>query len=218
MCGRYSLTLMTGVKVPFRILMDSARLETFEPLWNVAPTEEAPIVIEEGGSTAIVRATFRLVSSWAKDVKIAYSTINARAESVHEKPAFREPFRFRRCLVPSDGYFEWQAEAKLKLPWRVVMKDRSTFFMGGIWDRCKGAKGELLSFSIITVPTNGLTAQFHERMPLIVQPKDYATWLAKPSPELMNPFPLDRMEMYRVSPAMNKAAVKGPACVEPLPT
>lgn len=213
MCGRYSLTRMQGLTKRFLVQEDRAAAESLEPLFNLAPTEAAPIIVESEGRRLAVSALFGLIPFWAKDVKIAYSTINARAETVAEKPAFREAFKKRRCLVPADGYFEWQAEGKVKLPWRVVMKDRGPFAFAGLWDRWKGQHGEVLSFSIITTDTNGLTAKFHERMPVILKPEDEAVWLAEPRADLLKPYPLERMEMYRVSPVMNKATVKGPECV-----
>jgi putative SOS response-associated peptidase YedK len=221
MCGRYSLTQMSGFKDRFRLRPGEA--DRIEPLFNIAPTEPAPVVIEENGERKLVPMLFGLIPRWARDAKIASQCINARAETVAEKPAFRDPLRERRCLVISDGYYEWKHEGKARLPYRVVMKDRGLFAFAGLWDRWTSPEGrEFRTFSIITTETNGLTAEFHERMPVILKPEDEPVWLApyvnepKTVLPLLKPFPPERMDLYPVSQTVNKATNKGPECAAPL--
>ncbi|MBV9215320.1 MAG: SOS response-associated peptidase [Acidobacteria bacterium] len=220
MCGRYSLVRLQGITKRFLVEKDRANVEKLASLFNLAPTEPAPVVIEEGETRIAISALFGLIPFWAKDAKIASQCINARAESVAERPAFRESFRRRRCLVPSDGYFEWQTEGKSRLPWRVVRKDGDLFAFAGLWDKSNGSKGETHSFTIITTETNGLTKQFHDRMPVILSRENESLWLAPYVTEprtltpLLKPYPADEMDLYRVTPDMNKAVFKDARAVE----
>jgi len=222
MCGRYSITQIHGLEKRFRV--DETRLAQLAPLFNIAPTEPAPVVIEEEGKRILQPMLFGLIPRWAKDARIASQCINARAETVAEKPAFRDALRGRRCLVVSDGYYEWKHEGKARLPWRVIMKDRGLFAFAGLWDEWKSPEGRIFrTFSIITTVTNGVTREFHERMPVILAPENENLWLAPYVKEtrtvlpLLRPFPADAMDLYPVSQTVNKATNKGPECAAPFP-
>ena len=222
MCGRYSLTQMQGLTKRFLLNEDRAKVSALLKLFNIAPTEEAPVVIEEDGRRILTNMTFGLVPSWAKDVKIGAQCINARAETVAEKPAFKDAFRRRRCLVATDGYYEWKHEGKAKIPYRVTMKDDGLFAFAGLWDRWTRPDGkELQSFTIITTDTNGLTKEFHDRMPVIVAPENESLWLApyvteiKTLQPLLKPYDPAAMKLTRVSPLLNKATNKGPDVLKP---
>ncbi len=216
MCGRYSLTQMTGLTKRFLLNEDRAKVDALMKLFNIAPTEEAPVVIQEEDRRVLTKMTFGLVPSWAKDVKIASQCINARAETVAKKPAFKDAFRRRRCLVVTDGYYEWKPEGKAKIPYRITMKDDGLFAFAGLWDRWKRPDGkELQSFTIITTDTNGLTKEFHDRMPVILEPENESLWLApyvtetKTLQPLLKPYDPAEMKLTRVSPLLNKATNKG---------
>lgn len=166
---------------------------------------------------------FGLIPHWAKDPRIGVQCINARAETVDKKPAFREPLRKRRCLVISDGYFEWKHEGKTKAPYRVVMKSGDVFAFAGLWDAWKRPDGtEIKTFAIITTESNGLTREFHERMPAILTRENEPLWLSPAVSEprtllpLLKPYPIEEMTMYPVSPLINKATNKGPEAIQPL--
>ncbi len=153
-----------------------------------------------------------LVPSWAKDPSIGNKMINARAETITQKPSFRRPFERQRCLVPVDGFYEWQkvAGARVKIPTRIVMKDRCLFALAGIWDIWKKPDGgELRSFAIITTAANDLMKAIHDRMPVILAKQDWDTWLDPKCIDipkltgLLRSYPSDEMETYEVSTAVN---------------
>ncbi len=216
MCGRYTLTQMGLVEERFHI--DQKKIDAFDRLFNIAPSENAPVIVEAGGRRSLEPMRFGLVPSWSKTGKLDMSTVNARAESVHEKPAFREPFRHRRCLVPADGYYEWKTVGKKKIPYRITMKEGALFAFAGVWDEWKGANGTLKSFSIITTSPNVLSPDFLDRMPAILQPGDESAWLAGGGGDLralLGPYPTERMTLTPVFTAVNSALNKGAECLSP---
>jgi putative SOS response-associated peptidase YedK len=215
---------MQGLTRRFLLDQDRQTVEELAPLFNIAPTEPAPVVIEEDHHRRLARMTFGLVPAWAKDVKIASQCINARAETVAEKPAYRDSLRKRRCLVVTDGYYEWEAQGKKKIPYRLTMKDGALFALAGVWDEWKGPDGRWLrSFSIITTDGNELTRRFHERMPVILRPDDESLWIAPYVTEpktvlpLLKPYDPDAMTFTRVSTQVNKATNKGAEVLTPDP-
>lgn len=188
---------------------------TFRPRYNIAPTQNVPAVRLADGKRQLVMLHWGLIPSWAKEAKLAYSTINARADSVATSPAFRSAFKKRRCLVLADGYYEWQKEGKSKLPWLYEMKDHQPFAFAGIWESWQPPGREALaSCSIITTDANELAAQVHNRMPVILDPADYSDWLAGEELPLI-PFPPERMTARPVSTHVNNARNEGAECIEP---
>jgi putative SOS response-associated peptidase YedK len=206
MCGRFSLT------TPWELIKE--RFEVNIPVhdyrlrYNAAPGQELWVIPEETPNDAQL-FHWGLVPFWAKDPKIGTRLINARAETIAEKPAFRTPFKKHRCLVLADGFYEWDKKGAGRVPYRVVLKDEKPFALAGICDYWKDDKGkELKSFSIITTDANQLIAKIHDRMPVILLPKDEKVWL-DPGLDMMraikmlHPYPPDDMKMYPVSTLVN---------------
>lgn len=221
MCGRYVLkaTLpdiarMLGMDVDLAL----------EPRYNIAPTTEVLACrMEAPGEKALARLRWGLVPHWAKQAEGGYRMINARAETVAGKPAFRGPFRKRRCLIPADGYYEWKSVGGRKQPYYFSMKDQRPFCFAGLWDRWRPAEGEPLeTCTIITTGANALGAPVHPRMPVILPPDAYDPWLdpsldrAEDVLPLLAPFPPDAMTVYPVSTLVNNARVDEPRCITPL--
>ncbi len=183
MCGRYALK--TSVPEIARILGAESNAE-FAPSYNVAPSRHVPVCrTSVEGKRELNLLRWGLVPHWAKEINDRYRMINARAETVADKPAFRAPFRQRRCLVPADGYFEWKAGPERKQPYFIHRNDDSPVFLAGLWDRWeKGQDGSLDSFAIVTTSASERLSSVHDRMPVILDPDDHEAWL---NPELKNP-------------------------------
>ena len=220
MCGRYSLVADLG-ELAKRFDFDGDWL-TFESAYNIAPTQDVLTVV--GGETR--RGGFMrwgLVPWWAKDLSIGSRMINARAETVAERPAFRDALRHRRCLVLADGFYEWRRTGGAKRPMRVVMRTGEPFAFAGLWSTWKDPDGNRIpSCAIITTTTNDLLASVHDRMPVVL-PRDMEEfWLdtAVDDPDLLAsalaPLPDDAMEFYEVSELVNSAANDGPEVIAPL--
>jgi putative SOS response-associated peptidase YedK len=163
-----------------------------------------------------------LVPAWARDAATGNRLINARAETVSEKPAFRRAFRERRCLVPADGFYEWKREGTVKRPFHIRMRDGAPFAFAGIWERWEGIGGESVeTLAILTTGPNDLLAPIHDRMPLILPPGEYGLWLDRSvrAPErlapLLRPFPSGAMEAYSVGRTVNNPQADGPSCIRP---
>lgn len=222
MCGRYSIT--TDPEAMRRIFRIDTLLNLM-PRWNVAPTQEVPVVRNGDGAGAgrelhIMR--WGLVPSWAKDIGIGARLINARAETVNEKPAFRGAYRYRRCLVPADGFYEWKPEGGRKQPWRVVRRDRAAFAFAGLWELWEGTgEGSALeTFSIVTTEANDAVRDIHHRMPVMLfDDRQFATWLSAAPAEaaaLMAPCDPAAIEAYRVDPRVGNVRNDDAGLVEPL--
>jgi len=184
----------------------------FGPSYNVTPQSIQPVVRldRDSGSREIALLRWGLVPFWAKDAKTGYSTINARAEEAAAKPAFREALKKRRCLVPADAFFEWQRPAsgtdpKTKHPFAIALKSGEPFALAGLWERWQPKEGEALeTFTILTTDPNELMEPIHNRMPVILEPRDYDRWLepgdpARPPVDLMRPFPAEKLAAWPVS-------------------
>ena len=184
MCGRYSITTDPDA---LRLIFGVRVVQNLIPRWNVAPTQEVPVVREDrGGARELTIMRWGLVPSWSKDIGIGAKLINARAETVAEKPTFRAAFRHRRCLVPADGFYEWQAIGGRKQPWRVVRHDRAPFAFAGLWELWEGTgEGSALeTFSIVTTEANATLRNIHSRMPVMLfEEAQFKTWLAGTPPE-----------------------------------
>jgi putative SOS response-associated peptidase YedK len=217
MCGRYSQTLSMA-ELARRYSAAAPKQLELKPRWNLAPSQQAPVVtLGTDGAPALELMRWGLIPGWAKDEKIGYKMINARAETAAEKPGFRKALELRRCLVPADGFYEWvdDAATKARLPRRIVRRDRASFAMAGLWERWKAPDGrEVRSFTILTTAANALIKEVHERMPVILRPKDEAAWLAAPAiPPALDP---EHLEIYAVSALVNSPKNDLPVCVEPL--
>ncbi|HEX5104739.1 MAG TPA: SOS response-associated peptidase [Pirellulaceae bacterium] len=226
MCGRYTLrTPMTVLAQQFLFELD-ASLEGSGPRYNIAPTQDVAAVRirEAGGKRELAFFHWGLIPPWAKDAKIAYSTINARADTVAAKPAFRAAFKKRRCLVLADGFYEWQRSGKTKLPFLYEVDGGKPFALAGLWESWRGPeKGDgppLESCALITTDANELASQIHDRMPVILDAADYDAWLDPENQDrdgleaLLAPFPAERMTARAVSTVVNNARNDGSECVE----
>ncbi len=221
MCGRF--VLMTPSKSLAKRFDAEEGLHE-EPRYNVAPTQNVWIVRIDSRTERreMVMVKWGLIPSWSKDSSIGPRLINARCESVHTKPAFKTSFRFRRCLVPTDGFYEWEKKGKVTQPYLFRMADDSPFAFAGLWDRWRGPDGQITeSCTIITTQSNERIISLHDRMPAILKPEEYATWLDPTARtdallELLVPFPSELMIGRPVSSKVNKAAYEGPDCIEPI--
>jgi putative SOS response-associated peptidase YedK len=190
------------------------------PSFNVAPQSLQPVVRldSETGKRELTIMRWGLIPFFAKDAKIAYSTINARAETVATSPVFREPMKRRRCLVPATGFYEWQAlDTKSKQPWAIELVEGNLFAFAGLWDRWKDkATGQPLeTYTIITTDPNELLEPIHNRMPVILSPQDYSRWLDPGEPsrlpiDLLRPYPAEEMRVWKVSAAVGNVRNNGP--------
>jgi putative SOS response-associated peptidase YedK len=208
MCGRFTLrTKREELAEQFGI-----PVAEIPPRYNIARTQEVLAVRAAGAG--------RLIPSWAKDKSIGAKLINARGDTVADKPTFRSAFKSRRCLIPADGFFEWQKTGSKKQPYYVTLRNGGPFAFAGLWERWHGDEGDVQSCSIVTTDANKLMRPLHDRMPVI--PKDYAAWLdqtPRPKEELLSllrPFPNEAMQAVPVSTTVNNPRNQGPGCIEPL--
>lgn len=222
MCGRFSQTASPEV-VAEQFGLDDAPL-FLKPRYNIAPSQPVAVVRArpESGKRECVLLRWGLIPSWAKDPAIGYKMINARAETASEKPAFRGPFRSRRCLILADGFYEWQQEGRRKQPFYIRLKDRRPFAFAGLWDRWEPQGREAVeSCTILTTSPNDVLKPIHERMPVIVDPQAYNLWLdptvrqVEAIQPILQPYLADRMEAYPVSLLINNPRHDAPACLEP---
>ncbi len=208
MCGRYALILVGDGTLQRRFSLGELLPDT-PPRYNVAPTQTLPVVVRHSPNR-IEMMRWGLIPSWAKDASIGSRMINARAETVAEKPAYRKPLRSQRCLVPASGFYEWKREGAGKQPYFIHVKDEPLFAFAGLYDCWRDPNGQtVLSYTIITTAANAITAPVHDRMPVILQQEDEGTWLDPDVTEpghllsLLRPYSAREMEAYPVSSAVN---------------
>ncbi|MHA1108553.1 MAG: SOS response-associated peptidase [Alphaproteobacteria bacterium] len=222
MCGRFSLTTAPEA---MRALFEYENFPNLEPRYNIAPTQQVAVVRSDGdgGGRALSMLRWGLVPHWAKDISIGARMINARAETVASKPAFRDAFAKRRCLIIADGFFEWRTEDGAKQPFRIGMKGGAPFAFAGLWESWSPAEGASLeTVTIITTAANDRLHPIHHRMPVILAAADYAAWLdvdgvdGPAAQALLKPYPAEPMAFYRVNRAVNNARNDNPDCIEPL--
>ena len=178
MCGRFTLT-RSAAEVAAHFGLGS--LPELAPRFNVAPTQQVPIVrVRSSGERVLEPRRWGLVPPWAKDPSAGARMINARVESVATRPAFRDALRQRRCLVPADGFYEWQGRAGQRRPHHLTLPGSTLFAIAGLYERWLGPGGEVVdSFTLLTRPARGAVAALHDRMPVIVDPEGYAAWLER---------------------------------------
>jgi putative SOS response-associated peptidase YedK len=183
--------------------------------YNVAPTQDIPIVRQTDAGREISLAHWGLIPTWATDPKIGYKLINARSDTAAEKPSYRSAFKSRRCLIPADGFFEWQKVGAKKQPIYFRLPDGGPFAFAGLWERWK----EITSCTLLTTEPNTLVANYHDRMPVILSPNDYVRWLDTSAPEpqkLLDSFPASEMVGYPVNPIVSNSRNEGEKCIEPI--
>lgn len=178
MCGRFYLTA-TPADIKKKFNVDDVR--NLVPRYNIAPTQLSPIVFEVGKGRGLRMARWGLVPSWSRDLSLGGSMINAPADTIEDKPAFRMPFHAQRCLVPASGYYEWQTKGTKKQPYKIGLRGGAPFAFAGLWDKWAPEIGEPVeTFTIITTQANKLVSEVHPRMPVIIAPADYHRWLTAP--------------------------------------
>lgn len=222
MCGRYSETAYKKeLMLRFKCQITEG---DFSARYNIAPMSQAPVVVIHD-SRNLKSMQWGLVPHWAKESSIGNKMINARAETLAQKPSFKKSFERRRCLIPADGFYEWQKVdgSKTKVPMRIVLKSREPFAFAGLWDTWQKPDGrELQSFTIITTGPNELMRPIHNRMPVILHEKAEDTWLdsdfkdTSKLSELLVPYPMEEMETYEVSPLVNSPRNDMPECIAPI--
>lgn len=220
MCGRFVLAVN-----PEQLTLEFGleRAPEFAANYNVAPTQNVLAITNEQPDAA-VELRWGLVPSWAKDLSMGAKMINARAETIGEKPAFRTAFKRRRCLIPANGFYEWHKnEDGTKTPMYIHLNDRDIFAFAGLWEVRRSDEGEVLrTCTIITTNANTFMESIHDRMPVILHREDYATWLTPGEADpgmlksLLLPYDEAAMAAYPVSKAVNRAGYSSPELIQPL--
>jgi putative SOS response-associated peptidase YedK len=220
MCGRYG-RWSRRQRIEELLGIAPSGLDDFPPLYNITPGVNTWIVRSKDGEPSLQAYLWGLVPYWSKDPTKGARPINARAESAHEKPMFRKLIRERRCLVPADCYYEWKRTPVGKTPYCIRMADGSPFFLGGMWDVWHArAADALFTFTVLTTLPNQVSGLVHDRMPLIVEPKDYARWLDPENHDVANmlaPYPAKGMSAYPVSRRVNSPKNDDAKLIEPEP-
>jgi putative SOS response-associated peptidase YedK len=229
MCGRF--TRKEQIKALLDVLKAVIRCD-LSPSYNIAPSQMVPCVrnAPENGYRECVLLKWGLIPSWAKDPSIGYKMINARAETVAEKPSFRKAFLHQRCLVIADGFYEWKREGKAKRPYYIRFKDSRPFAFAGLWESWKDPSHEngrqVDSCTIITIEANEFMQPIHHRMPVILNLRNYDVWLDPAIKDVSLLFPLlksnsseemaDELEAFPISTRVNNPQFDGPECIEPI--
>jgi len=223
MCGRF--TLFEPDKILSREFGVSG-FPTLSPRYNIAPSQPVATVraAPAGSGREVALLRWGLIPSWSKDPAIGNRLINARAETVREKPSFRNAFRRHRCLIPASGFYEWQRQERGKQPYFVRMRNERLFAFAGLWDRWESPdEGAIETCTILTISANAVLAPIHDRMPVIVPTMEYDRWLdtSLKNPDslapLLVPFPPEEMLAFPVSPRVNTPSTDDEGCIAPLP-
>lgn len=224
MCGRFARTSTQKVLADwFGVGLEE--MPWFAPSYNVAPQSFQPVVRLDHDSSkrAISLLRWGLVPYWAKDAKIGFSTINARAEEAASKPAYREALKKRRCLVPADAFYEWaRLDPKTKEPFAFALTSGEPYALAGLWESWRPKDGDPLeTFTILTTGPNEIMVPIHNRMPVILEPKDYDRWLnvgdsATPPVDLLRPYPAERMTAWPVSARVGNVRNNNSELLEPV--
>lgn len=223
MCGRYSLTRReTEIVERFgveHLLADDD--ESLKPRFNIAPSQMVPVILDDEGKRRLAVFKWGLIPFWTKDLSKTKPVINARSETIAEKPTFKHAFSKRRCLIPADGFFEWKKQNKDKVPMFIHIPEQELFAFAGLWDEWRSPEGEVLrTCTIITTAANETMAPVHDRMPIIVRPEHESLWLdvsvkgVKELEPVLEPWPNEGFEMYPVSSAVNSPSIDRPELLE----
>ena len=219
MCGRF--TLFSDLKhIQLTLPIDAVHAKV-TPNYNIAPTQPVLTVVQREGVNILETMRWGLIPSWAKDAQIGYKMINARAETVAEKPSFKRSFQQRRCLIVADGFYEWRKDGTKKTPMFIRLKSKRPFSFAGLYAIWKSPEGEAVtSCTIITTAANELMRSIHDRMPVILPRKDQRVWLDPAGQDLgrlvslLKPYPEQSMECYAVSPIVNSPQHNSPECIQ----
>lgn len=218
MCGRYTL------RSPRARLEETFELQVPEwvtPRFNIAPSQAIAVIRERQGQREWAALRWGLIPFWSKQDNPRYATVNARAETVAEKPAYRKPFRSQRCLIPADGFYEWKAAGKAKQPFFIHLKDDTPFAFAGLWDRWQHGEQAIESATLIVTDANAAMAPVHERMPVILPAEHWRLWLdqdhfdAQKLQALLKPYAGKDLDLYAVNRTVNSPSNDSPDCIAP---
>ncbi len=222
MCGRYRLSRRKQLVEEY---FDSTGEEDWSPHYNIAPTQPVPVIRQHPKEPVRQLSLMRwgLIPNWAKDRSAGANAINARSETAATKPAFRDPIRFRRCLIPADAFYEWKRDGKTKQPFCFEVNDGELFAFAGLWDGWKDASSNWIkTCAILTTIPNAVTSAVHDRMPVILDPDSYDLWLdpgmtdVEAVSELLKPYNAGLMRSYPVSTRINHVANDDEECSRPV--
>ena len=220
MCGRLATLLPVEAMAQMFAALPANDLP-FSPNYNICPTDNLSVVVSDEGRR-LISMRWGFVPQWYKTISDGPLLINARAESVAEKPAFREACRTRRCLIPATGFYEWtKTDDDARLPWYFERSDQTPVVFAGIWQRWDKGDAPLTSCAIVTTAANEAISGIHHRMPVVLAPQDWALWLGeagKGAAPLMRPAPNETLQFQRVSPEVNSNRASGPQLIEPIET
>ena len=218
MCGRYELN---SSPAKLKVHFNTTGVLDFKPRFNIAPTQTVPVVrLDESGSRVFTLARWGLIPSWVKDPKEVQHPINAKAETAAIKPMFRHAYRKSRVLVPANGFYEWMPRDGGKQPYLIKLRDDDLMGIGGLLEHWQGPEGEVTTFTILTTEANSLMAKIHNRMPVIIKPEDYASWIDTNLTDVIKiqamalPYPDRLMEAYAVSRKVNSPKNDSPDLIE----
>jgi putative SOS response-associated peptidase YedK len=224
MCGRVRLSSdVSEIKLVFSI-PPHRPAPNIAPSWNVAPTDPLPVVRYDprAGERSLDVMRWGLVPFWAKDIKVGFANINAKAEGIEGKPAFREAFARRRCLVPVDNFYEWKKTATGKQPYAVALANRGLMALAGLWENWRSPAGEWVRSFAIVHEANELCAELHNRMPVVLKLQAWPTWLGEQQADvpqlksLLAPYPSDEMICWPVSARVGNVKNNDPSLIEPV--
>jgi putative SOS response-associated peptidase YedK len=220
MCGRFTLhSPEARIRQVFRV--EQSDPVGLKPRYNIAPSQDVPIVRATDSGRTLSMARWGLVPPWSKEPRTGYSTINARVETVAEKPVYRTPFRRKRCLIPADGFYEWRTVDGKRIPHYIRMQDEALFAFAGLWDHWEGEARSFDSCSIIVMPANAVMKPLHERMPAIIAPAHYDVWMDTRVTgkdeilDCLNSAPSGRLLPFPVSPWVNSPKHDDERCIQP---
>lgn len=217
MCGRFALYT---TEEELARCFDLKQSVTLDPRFNIAPSQQIPI-IRHTDKNRLSMVRWGLIPHWSKDEKIGNKLINARAETLHEKPSFRDAFKSRRCLIPAKGFYEWKRDGELKRPYLIRMKDKSLFAIAGLWESWRNLKEwkDIETCAIITTEANGIVGKIHDRMPVIIPFESIGLWLSSASDGqdlsgFLRPYSPFKMVAYPVSGMVNSPKNEGLGCIK----
>jgi putative SOS response-associated peptidase YedK len=210
MCGRFTITTALDEIMEHFAISNQINHDFYHPSFNVAPSQNVLAVISDGKNNRLGYLHWGLIPPWAKNKNIGYKMINARAETLSEKPSYRNAYKKRRCIVVADSFYEWKRlDNKTKIPMRIKLKSSELFGLAGLWETWKSNDETIHSCTIITTKPNELVADIHDRMPVLLKPQDEQTWLdpsitdTQQLSTLLIPYDAGDMEAYQVSPLVN---------------
>lgn len=220
MCGRFTITV-SFEELLLRYTLDPISPPFHTPRYNVAPGQLVPAIINDGSANRIGQLKWGLVPSWASDEKVGYKMINARSETLLEKPAFKKLIVRKRAIIPADGFYEWQQLGDKKQPMRIMLKNKEIFSMAALFDTWLAPDGRKVStFSVITTTPNRLMEPIHNRMPVILPRDEEQRWLDRNNEDtsallsLLKPYPDDEMLAYLVSSIVGNVKNESVDCIE----